>query len=88
MTFKKSEVITIPTWLFTLVLPLLVSGIVAWGVYKANAATVTEKVNKTEIEIQKLDNTKVSRDEMNLIILSLQRIESKLDTHIAEPNNN
>jgi len=86
MTFDRREVVKIPVWLVSILLPMLISGIVAISVFAAGKATIDEKVKQTEIQIDKLDAEKTDRTEMNLILLQLSRIEKKVDDHASHDN--
>ena len=83
MTFDRREVIKIPVWLVSILLPMLISAIVAISVFAAGKATLDEKVKQTESSIEKLDAKKTDRTEMNMILLQLSRIEKKVDDHAS-----
>jgi len=82
MTIDKKEVITLPKWLVILVLPMIVSLVVSFGLMSETKATLETKAHRNEAEIQKLYDQKTDRNEMNLLINTLNRIENKLDSHI------
>ena len=84
MTIDKKEVITLPKWLVILVLPMLVSGLVAYGAMSSWKGSYENKVETNEIQIQKLDEKKVDRNEYNQLLNTLNRIENKLDNHISQ----
>jgi len=84
MTVDKKEVITLPKWLVILVLPMLVSGLVAYGAMSSWKGTYENKVETNEVQIQRLEEKKVNRDEYNQLINTLNRIENKLDNHISK----
>ena len=84
MTVDKKEVITLPKWLVILVLPMLVSGLVAYGAMSSWKGSYENKVETNEIQIQKLDEKKVDRNEYNQLLNTLNRIENKLDNHISQ----
>ena len=84
MTIDKKEVITLPKWLVILVLPMLISAIVAFGSISAWKGSYETKAMRNEQEIQKLDEKKVDRNEFNQLINTLNRIENKFDSHVSE----
>lgn len=84
MTIDKKEVITLPKWLVILVLPMLVSAIVAFGAISAWKGSYETKAERNEHEIQKLYDQKTDRTEMNILLNTLNRIENKLDSHISK----
>ena len=84
MTIDKKDVITLPKWLVILVLPMLVSGLVAFGAISTWKGSYETKASRNEAEIQKLYDQKTDRNEMNLLINTLNRIENKLDAHISQ----
>lgn len=82
MTINKSEVITLPKWLVILVLPMIISLVTAYGLFRANSARVDEKLISTKQELLRIDNSKASKDEFNLVKEQLNRIEKKIDDHM------
>ena len=86
MTVDKKDVITIPKWLVIWLLPMLVSGVVAFGVVSEIKAQLQIKAERNEKEIERLQDQKVDRYEFNQLINTLHSIERKLDMHI-ELNN-
>lgn len=86
MAINRNESIVIPVWLIGILLPIIISIVVSYGVMTAGKATLDERSVKNAFEIETLKQNKVDRNEMNLIILSLTRIEGKLDEHISKPN--
>ena len=84
MTIDKKEVITLPKWLIVLVLPMLVSGLVAYGAISSWKGSYENKVETNELQIQRLDERKVDRNEFNQLLNTLNRIENKLDNHISK----
>jgi len=84
MTINRNDVITIPKWLVIILLPMLIAGITSYGFYRANNAKMEEKINSQEKVVIKLDNNKVSTAEFKMMQNQLDRIENKLDQHIAK----
>lgn len=82
MTVDRNSTIKIPTWIITVALPMVVAGVISYGVNKANEARTDEKISQHSVAIKTIQETKVDRNEQNLILNSLQRIEEKLDRHI------
>ncbi|MBV5313778.1 MAG: hypothetical protein JZU47_10810 [Prolixibacteraceae bacterium] len=84
MTVDKKDIITIPKWLVIWVAPMLVSAIVAFGTISAWKGKYETKAARNEQEIQRLDERKVDRKEMDLLLNTLNRIENKLDSHVSQ----
>lgn len=84
MTVDKKDVITIPKWLVIWVAPMVVSAVVAFGTISAWKGKYETKAIRNEQEIQRLDEKKVDRNELNQLINTLNRIENKLDSHISQ----
>lgn len=92
MTFEKKE-ITVPSYLITAIVSILITVIgYAIGITKVAAQTET-KVNSIEMGIIRLDNSKASVEAVDAITLrendmqqSLLRIENKLDNFIQTSN--
>ena len=63
---------------------MLVSGLVAYGAMSSWKGSYENKVETNEIQIQKLDEKKVDRNEYNQLLNTLNRIENKLDNHISQ----
>jgi len=83
MTLDKNDIITLPKWLVILVLPMIVSAIISFGLFRANAAQQEEKVNNVVITTNELKQNKVDRNEFIMIQNQLNRIEGKVDTHMS-----
>lgn len=80
MTIDKKEVVILPKWLIFLLLPMLVSAIVAYGIMTASGAVVQSKIQQHSEDINKIQDNKIDRHEFNLIIKQLDAIQKKLDT--------
>ena len=84
MTVDREKVIKIPFWLIAYIIPAIVALITTSTMLSATKATLETKSTRNELEIQKLDQSKMDRTEMNLLIKQLDRIEDKLDQHISQ----
>ena len=82
MTLDKNDIITLPKWLVIVVLPMIVSAIISFGLFRANAAKQEEKVSNVINVTNELKQTKVDRNEFIMIQNQLNRIESKVDRYI------
>lgn len=81
MTIDKSKQIIIPQWALSGLVSIILAGITTWGVISAKAATLDLRATHNENNIEDLKKTKVSRDEFNLVLEQLNRIEKKIDEH-------
>lgn len=88
MTIDKREVITIPKWLVIVVLPMIISGLVAFGSISTWKGSIETKTSRNEKEIETLFTKKVEYSEYNRLFMTLERIEKKIDEHIASDKNN
>jgi len=75
MTIDKRENVTIPVWLISIIMSLLIAGFTAWGLASAKAAAAEIRLEHIEKDMSK----KVNKDEMNMVINRLDRIERKID---------
>lgn len=83
MTLDKNDIITLPKWLVIVVLPMLVSAVISFGLFRANAAQQEEKVSNVINVTNELKQTKVDRNEFIMIQNQLNRIEEKVDAHMS-----
>ncbi len=79
MTVDKKEVVILPKWLVLGLMPTIIGAITAYGVYTATGAVVQTKIQQHAEEINKLQETKIDRNEFNLILKQLDAIQRKLD---------
>jgi hypothetical protein len=82
MTIRKDDIITLPTWMVVLLLPIVVSAVISFGVFKASAAQQKEKVDNVINTTNELKQNKVDRNEFIMIQNQLNRIEEKVDKDI------
>lgn len=87
MTLDKNDIITLPKWLVIVVLPMVVSAIISFGLFRANAAQQEEKVNNVINVTNELKQNKVERNEFIMIQNQLNRIEEKVDAHMNSDKN-
>ena len=79
MTVDKREQITLPVWVISGLVSIVLAGFTTWGVISAKAATLDVRATHTEINIDTLRKEKVSRDELTLVLDKLNGIEKKQD---------
>lgn len=91
MTIEKKEQVTIPVWLLSVILSLLLTGFTTWGIISAKSATLEEKAIRNRDDILKLESQKVDKSDFFYIKEMLQEqkntlknIDQKLDDHIKE----
>jgi lipopolysaccharide export LptBFGC system permease protein LptF len=84
MTLNKDKQIILPVWLISVLISLLITGASTWGIISSKSATLEIRASHNEQNIKELQEKKVSREEMNLILEQLNRIEGKLDKHVLE----
>ena len=79
MTVDKREQITLPVWVISGLVSIVLAGFTTWGVISAKAATLDVRATHNEINIETLRKEKVSRDELTLVLDKLNGIEKKQD---------
>jgi len=84
MTVDKNKEITLPQWALSGLVSIILAGVTTWGVISAKAATLELRATHNENNIERLQGSKVGRDEFNLVLEQLNRIEKKLDEHTKE----
>lgn len=84
MTIDRTKTIKIPTWILTIAGPVLLAFLTSYGTVINFQATTDTKMERAIEDIKKLDSEKVGRQELNLILKSLERIEKKVDDMSAQ----
>lgn len=84
MTISKDKSVTLPVWAVSALISIILSGVATWGIISAKAATLEIRASHNEQNIKELKETKVGKDEFNLILEQLRTIDSKLDQHMRE----
>jgi hypothetical protein len=77
---RLKETVAVPKWMFAIVLTILMAIL---GFTASFAGTKQEVIQNTK-SIEYLQNTKADKETLTLILEGQKRIESKLDTHIAQ----
>jgi len=84
MTIEKSEKVTIPVWLLSVIVSLLITGFTTWGIVSAKSATLEEKAQRNRDDIVELKSQKVDKAEFLYIKEKLESIDTKLGDHMKE----
>jgi len=84
MTIDKKEVVTIPKWIIMILAPIIFGSLAGWGVGRYTSGKNEKTLEITVKDVDLLKATKVSKDEFLIIKDQLNRIEVKLDDHIAK----
>lgn len=91
MTVDKREQITLPVWVISGLVSIVLAGFTTWGVISAKAATLEVRASHNEINIETLRSEKVDRnefilfkDQLNKIETGVQNLNVKLDDHIND----
>jgi lipopolysaccharide export LptBFGC system permease protein LptF len=84
MTIDKSKTVTLPVWLVSVIVSLLVTGFTTWGILTSTKATLEIRAARNEREIESLRQEKVNRTEFTMVLEKLNTIERKLDTHTVD----
>ena len=82
MTVDRNEVITIPKWILVVLLPLTVTAVTSFGIFRSQSAKQDEKLLNQEKKITYIETSKVNREEFIMLKEQLNRIESKIDKHL------
>lgn len=75
MEIDKKENVTIPVWLLSIIISLLIGGFTAWGIVSAKTATAEIRLEHVERDLK----TKVDQKEFDMVMNRLDRIERKID---------
>lgn len=75
MTIDRNEKVTIPVWLLSGIISIIVAGFAAWGISSGKAAAAEVRLNHVEKAVE----TKVEQREFNMLLIRLDRIEKKID---------
>jgi hypothetical protein len=91
MTVDKREQITLPVWVISGLVSIVLAGFTTWGVISAKAATLEVRASHNEINIETLRSEKADRNEftifreqLNTIQRGIESVNTKLDTHIKD----
>ena len=84
MTIDKSKTVTLPVWLISVLLSLLITGFTTWGMLSSTKATLELKAQRNEQDIRSLYTEKVNKDVFETVLVKLNEINNKLDQHVKE----
>ena len=84
MTIDKSKTVTLPVWLISVLLSLLITGFTTWGMLSSTKATLELKAQRNEQDIRNLQTEKVNKDVFETVLTKLNEINKKLDEHVKE----
>jgi hypothetical protein len=89
MTVDRTKYFKIPLWLVAILLPILISGISTAIVYGIQSTQNNVKIEVCQKEIDKLDEKKVDKDVLSMVLEILREIKSsqkeidkKLEDHM------
>lgn len=79
MTIDKTKTIVIPQYLLSLLVSILTTAFITWGILTAAKATLELRATNIEKKVEKLDDEKVNKAELDLMIqgVSIQLKEIK-----------
>ena len=75
MTIEKSDKVTIPVWVITILVSLLIAGVTSWGVASQKKAETETRLKLVEQNVEK----KVDKEVFNMVVDKLNSIEAKVD---------
>lgn len=75
MTTEKSDKVTIPPWVLTMLVSLLMAGFTSWGLISASRAETEQRLKTVEQSVEK----KVDKELFNMVVEKLNSIEAKVD---------
>lgn len=84
MTISKDKQLVLPVWFVSVLISVIITGFTTWGIISAKGSALEVRATHSENNIKDLQNSKVSRDEFNLVREQLNRIEKKLDEHTED----
>lgn len=79
MINDKSKTVTLPVWLISVIISILITGFTTWGIVSTKNATLETKTARVEEDIRNLQAEKVDRNEFKMVVDKLNSIENKLD---------
>lgn len=79
MTIDKREQITLPVWVISGLVSIILAGFTTWGIISAKASALDIRATHNENNIETLRKEKVNRDELLLILDKLNGMEKKQD---------
>jgi len=82
MTIEKCEKVTIPVWLLSVIVSLLITGFATWGIVSSKSASLEEKAQRNRDDIVEIKSQKVDKTEFLYIKERLESIDKKLDNYI------
>ena len=71
MTIEKNDKVTIPVWLLSIIISLLIAGFTAWGVSSGQSAETKVRLNHVERDMEQ----KVNKDEFQIVVDELRDIK-------------
>jgi len=75
MAIEKSDKVTIPVWVITILVSLLIAGVTSWGVASQKKAETETRLKLVEQNVEK----KVDKEVFNMVVDKLNSIEAKVD---------
>lgn len=89
MTLNRNDIITIPTWVLTIVAPIVVTIVTSITIIRVNNARMEERIITIQAESQKKLNKAESdilfqnfQTQFNQINSNLEKIDRKIDNHL------
>jgi hypothetical protein len=88
MTIQTERYVKLPVWLVSALIPTIVTLGIYYTVNKVSTASIKKQVEVNTLilreDIPNALDKKVDRTEFKIIIDQLNRMERKMDSHIAE----
>jgi uncharacterized ion transporter superfamily protein YfcC len=82
MTLNKEKTINIPIWLVSIFIPILMAVSTTYIINREKFSRIQINTEMNNKQIEDLRKEKVNRDEFQLVLQQLDRIEHKLETKL------
>ncbi|MEN6569047.1 MAG: hypothetical protein ABFC18_03440 [Rikenellaceae bacterium] len=84
MTISKEKQVTLPVWVISGLVAIILSGFTTWGIISAKAATLEVRATHNENNIRELQKEKADKEEFAIVMDMLRDINKKLDEHMKQ----
>jgi len=74
MTIDKNSKVTVPVWMLSALVSLLIAGFTAYGISTASTAKLEERTARSAADIQLLDKEKVDKEVFQGVLKRLDDI--------------
>lgn len=84
MTEKLKDGVSVPSWVLSVLMPLAITAMTGIVTVRVTSAVTAVKVDAIQKQIDQLQEKKANQEILNEFKAQLNRIENKLDGHLAD----